>query len=136
MAADFLFLTSHCVHFLLRSVCNKVQNVDDSGILIHFWNVTFFYLFVTKNPWDFSWWDFCKLHSHWDVYMYVSCSWLFQTVQFLVVNHPLPSFLLPNDPPMAVDCKIEVSHLLFLKKSMHVTAKYATYALDKIHWYT
>nr|XP_022317979.1 arrestin domain-containing protein A-like isoform X2 [Crassostrea virginica] len=45
------------------------------------------------------------------------------TVQFLVVNHPLPSFLLPNDPPMAVDCKIEVSHLLFLKKSMHVTAK-------------
>ena len=32
---------------------------------------------------------------------------------------------------MAVDCKIEVSHLLFLKKSMHVTAKYATYALDK-----
>ncbi|XP_056017107.1 arrestin domain-containing protein A-like isoform X2 [Ostrea edulis] len=45
------------------------------------------------------------------------------TVQFLVVNHPLPSFLLPSDPPMAVDCRIEVSHFLFLKKSMHVTAK-------------
>ncbi|XP_062590892.1 arrestin domain-containing protein A-like isoform X1 [Saccostrea cucullata] len=45
------------------------------------------------------------------------------TDQFLVVNHPLPSFLLPNDPPMAVDCKIEVSHFLFLKKSLHVTAK-------------
>ncbi|XP_019926949.3 arrestin domain-containing protein A-like isoform X1 [Crassostrea angulata] len=45
------------------------------------------------------------------------------TMQFLIVNHPLPSFLLPNDPPMAVDCRIEVSHLLLFKKSMHVTAK-------------
>ncbi|KAK3089540.1 hypothetical protein FSP39_004390 [Pinctada imbricata] len=45
------------------------------------------------------------------------------TNQHLVVHHPLPSGILPNDPPLAVTSKIEMSHLLVFKKKVFVTAK-------------